>query len=69
MPTSIQIFKSGVRGALTNFLLVITLGLLGKLQDCRVIDPLSRWVRRALTNKVTHVKLTFRVNRKCGLSH
>src|SRR5450830_2003373 len=32
-----------------NFLLVITFGLLGKLQDCRVSDHISRWVRRVLT--------------------
>lgn len=32
-------------------MIVITFGLLGKLQDCRVIDQLSRWVRRVLTNK------------------
>src|SRR5450830_1857173 len=33
-----------------NFLLVITFGLLGKLQDCRVSDQISRWVRRVLTD-------------------
>ena len=32
-----------------NFLLVVPFGLLGKLQDCRVIDQVSRWVGRALT--------------------
>ena len=34
---------------LLYFLLVITFGLLGKLQDCRVSDQISRWVRRVLT--------------------
>jgi hypothetical protein len=30
------------------------LDLLGKLQACRVIDQLSRWIRRALTLHLQH---------------